>query len=70
MWGSYNGTAAQRCKHGGVNYHLSLQMVDPNNEMTANHVKTMWQQAKEKFALVFRPTNRDLMVVYQNFKKL
>ena len=45
-------------------------MVDPNNEMTANHVKTMWQQAKEKFALVFRPTNRDLMVVYQNFKKL
>ena len=62
MWGAYNGIAAQSFQPDVVNHRYNF--IDPNTEVTTNHVKAIWQRGKGKFKSMFGPTNRGMIQDY------
>lgn len=62
MWGAYNNLTAQGYQHGTVNH--TYNFVDPNTQVTTNHVEAMWQRSKAKFKAMHGPTNREMVPDY------
>ena len=62
MWVAYNGLQVPAYLHGTVNH--TLNFVDPQTEVTTNHVEAMWCQAKAKFKSMMGPTYREMVADY------
>ena len=59
---AYNGIAAQGFQHDAVNHQYNF--VDPNTEVTVNHVEAKWQRAKGKSKSTFGSANCDMIPDY------
>ena len=55
MWAPYNGLQAPAYLHGTVNH--TLNFVDPQKDVTTDHVEATWCRAKAKFKSMMRPTS-------------